>query len=68
MSGAPSPAPLAAGTAVQVRTGAPLTHCRTPQYLRGKIFLLGTWKVELRMEYLLLFELKFSLVMIAWKC
>ncbi|MFO0481100.1 MAG: SH3-like domain-containing protein [bacterium] len=36
MSGAPSPAPLAAGTAVQVRTGAPLTHCRTPQYLRGK--------------------------------
>jgi hypothetical protein len=34
MSGAP--ATLAVGTAVQVRTGAPLTHCRTPQYLRGK--------------------------------
>jgi hypothetical protein len=27
---------LAAGAPVRVRTGEPLTHCRTPRYLRGK--------------------------------
>jgi len=30
------PAALAAGVPVRVRTGDPLTHCRTPLYLRGK--------------------------------
>lgn len=37
MSGSPSrPAALAAGARVRVCLGDPPTHCRTPQYLRGK--------------------------------
>ena len=28
--------PLSPGAKVRVRTGDPLTHCRTPRYLRGR--------------------------------